>query len=658
MNRIVFRTVTALLSVALTGEAAAQMRITEYAYSGLGASAEYVEFTNVGATDVDMTGWSYDDSSDTPGTIDLTAFGIVGPGASVILCEANAATFAAAWGVSGVTIIGGNTSNLGRNDQINLYDGGGALTDRLTYGDQVFPGTIRANGSSGWGCNTALGADAIQNWVLSEISDAQNAVLSSEGNVGSPGSHTAAECGSASTGACCESGVCNERTLTECAPIGLYLGDGSSCTGGVCPAPSNAVVRITEYMHGGNGGEFIELTNLDTDPVDLTGWSFSDETRLRGQVDLSALGTLAPGQSGILTEIDAGDFAVDWSLSGVPLIGGNSVNIGQDDEINLYDASGAQVDQLTYGTTDFPNSIDADGAGGWPCSTAAGTNDITDWRRASVGDDQGSSLSLVGDIGSPGSYTSVTCGPGACCVSGDCSVATKGDCDQLGGLFQGDGSNCTSDPCPTPSNALIRITEYMYDGLGAEFAEFTNLGTSPVDLTGWSFSDAGVPGVFDLSPLGVLAPLESGIMTDTDPFAFRADWGLPPSVKVVRIATSELGRNDSILLYDNSGSLVDRLDYGDETFPGTIRTLQISAWAPAAAIGGNDISQWVLSSVGDEQSSVMSLSGDVGNPGSFLVQGVGIPSVSTWGLIVMALALAAAGSVLALRRPEYASVCS
>jgi len=304
------RMVLVLACMVLAAQASAQMRVTEYAYSGSGAAGEFVEFTNVGGAPIDMTGWSYDDSSRLPGTINLTAFGIVEPGESVVLCEADATVFATAWNLSGITIIGSNSANLGRNDEINLYDDGDVQIDRLTYGDQDFPGTIRAQGSSGWGCGETLSTNTIQDWVLSVIGDDQNSVLSNEGNVGSPGGFVSISCDAAATGACCEAGVCNERTQVECAPLGIYQGDDTTCPF-ACPTPSNAVVRITEYMHGGNGGEYVEFTNLDVAPVDMTGWSFSDETRLIGQVDLSAFGTLAVGQSAILSESETGDFVVD-----------------------------------------------------------------------------------------------------------------------------------------------------------------------------------------------------------------------------------------------------------------------------------------------------------------------------------------------------------
>lgn len=114
------------------------MRITEYMYQGV--NGEFVEFTNVGNTPIDMTGWSFDDDSPrTPGSFSLSAFRTVAPGESVILTESNANTFRTAWNLcSVVKIIGGLNQNLGRNDEINLYNASNMLVDRLTYGDQKF----------------------------------------------------------------------------------------------------------------------------------------------------------------------------------------------------------------------------------------------------------------------------------------------------------------------------------------------------------------------------------------------------------------------------------------------------------------------------------------------------------------------------------------
>ncbi|MCS6814460.1 MAG: lamin tail domain-containing protein, partial [Cyanobacteria bacterium] len=167
----------------------------------------------------------------------------------------------------------------------------------------------------------------------------------------------------------------------------------------------------------------------------------------------------------------------------------------------------------------------------------------------------------------------------------------------------------------------IQITEYMYDGANGEFVEFTNVGNAPVNMTGWSFDDnSRVPGSFDLSGFGVVQPGESVILTEASAAAFRAAWSLPNSVKVIGGlgGSNNLGRTDEINLYDNNGMLVDRLTYGDQTFPGTIRTQTRSGWAPVDQLADQTIdTDWVLSTVNDAQNSRTSTGGDIGNPGHF-----------------------------------------
>lgn len=625
----------------------AQMRITEYMYQGTGPE-EFVEFTNVGGTPIDMTGWSYDDDSRLPGTISLSAYGVVAPGESVILTETSEAAFRASYGLAlSVKIIGLNTANLGRNDEINLYDNSNALVDRLTYGDQTLPGSIRTQNISGWPCAAALGANDAYGWVLSILSDVQGSILSANFNVANPGQFTLFNCPPAPTGACCEAGLCNQRTQAQCTGLGIYQGDSTNCGSVSCPSPTGALVRITEYMYGGTGLEFIEIRNFSASPVNMTGWSYSDETRIPGHVSLSAFGTLAPGETAILAEANAADFRVDWGLPpSQKVIGGNTVNIGGADEINIYDLSGALVDRLTYGT--IACGVDADGRSAWPCSSAVGTNSILEWRESFPGDAQGSITSLVGDIGNPGAYISVSCMSGSCCINGNCSEQGQGACLSAGGVYLGDGTNCVNDPCLPASNAEVRLTEYMYQGANGEFFEITNLGSNPVNLAGWSFGDTCSPvGAFDLSSLGVLAAGESAVITDRSASSFRTAWNLSLMVKVHTLPSSELGRNDQINIYDAGGALVDRLVYGDDTFPGTIRTLNKSGWPVSSVLGQNNIQGWRLSEVGDPQGSYLSSGGDTGSPGSYVAF---VPSLSIVGLMALALMLVAAGVVIIPRR--------
>lgn len=166
---------------------ASTVAITEWMYNG----DEFIEFTNLTNSVVDFTNWSYDDDSRTAGTVSLSAFGLVAPGESVILSEALASDFRANWGLSAaVKIIGGNTVNLGRNDEINLYNALGALVDRLSYGDGNFPGTIRTQNISGNPNNLlVLDQDTVNtDWVLSSVGDAFGSYTSlSGGFIANPG---------------------------------------------------------------------------------------------------------------------------------------------------------------------------------------------------------------------------------------------------------------------------------------------------------------------------------------------------------------------------------------------------------------------------------------------------------------------------------------
>lgn len=184
------RSLTLVAALATTLPALADVQITEWMYSSANGGAEFVEFTNVGPTAIDLTGWSFDDDSRLPGVLSLSSFGVLASGQSVLIAESSAASFRASWGLSdSVGVIGGYTNNLGRNDEINLYDAQGQLVDRLTYGDQNLPGTIRTQGSSGTPVSlTALASTTVDaQWVLAAVGDGYGSFVSSQGDVGNPG---------------------------------------------------------------------------------------------------------------------------------------------------------------------------------------------------------------------------------------------------------------------------------------------------------------------------------------------------------------------------------------------------------------------------------------------------------------------------------------
>lgn len=190
-----------LLSAAYTGAdaAAVGVKITEWMYNPTSTAVspgEFVELTNFGSTAVNLSGWSFDDNSRTPGSESLSSLGMINPGESFLITEASATDFRSAWNLSGaVKVLGGISNNLGRSDEINLYDASSALLDRLTYNDQASPpGGPRTQGVSGRPSSlAAIGANDASQWVLSSVGDVDGSYASlsigafSGGDIGSPG---------------------------------------------------------------------------------------------------------------------------------------------------------------------------------------------------------------------------------------------------------------------------------------------------------------------------------------------------------------------------------------------------------------------------------------------------------------------------------------
>lgn len=371
-------------NVSFTGTPRSCVMITEYMYSG--NSGEFIELTNVCQTPVDLEGWSFDDDSRIPGSFDLSGAEILAPGESLIITESAAAAFRTAWDLcENQKVLGGLTNNLGRNDEINIFNQNGELMDRLTYGDQSFPGTIRTQNASGWVSASGLGNNDPSAWTLSVTGDTEESWASSDGDIGNPGKSKRAEIPFDP----CESGPC---------------------------------VRITEYMYSGNNGEFIEFTNVCNDPVDMTNWSFDDDSRIPGTQDLSAFGVIQPGESVLLTESGSSDFRMAWNLcSEVKVIGNLSANLGRNDEINLFDQNGELADRLTYGDQNFPASVRTQNASGWVSVSGLGNNDPYEWTLSTVGDSEFSYTSVGGDIGNPGKSTLALQSYDPCQEEGPCA---------------------------------------------------------------------------------------------------------------------------------------------------------------------------------------------------------------------------------------------
>jgi Lamin Tail Domain len=203
----------AALAAGTLASNAAGLKITEVMYTGL--YGEYVEITNtnsVGGASIDLTGYVYSDNhraTSGSNSVDLSVIGSLAPGKSAIITEADPSvfetvtygTFTGVTKPSGLVIVGNVTVNLGRNDEVNIYDNIGTLVDRLTFNDQATAGTDPAGPrteefSAVPGPSTVLGDNKFKNWVLSVVgtsgawkSGNHNVTPNGNGTVGSPGTY-------------------------------------------------------------------------------------------------------------------------------------------------------------------------------------------------------------------------------------------------------------------------------------------------------------------------------------------------------------------------------------------------------------------------------------------------------------------------------------
>ncbi|MFH2000756.1 MAG: lamin tail domain-containing protein [Planctomycetota bacterium] len=168
-----------------TKSASTQLRITEFMFNGCGG--EFIELTNVGHGPIDMSGWSYDDASQHPGTVDLSGFGIIEAGESVILTEDDASEFMNDWGLVNVKVLRYTSGSLGENDQINIYSPTDQLIDCLSFGPDNHPGAVSANNHSAFPVTADIGTDNIYRWLLSRDGDVQLSYPSANNDIGNPG---------------------------------------------------------------------------------------------------------------------------------------------------------------------------------------------------------------------------------------------------------------------------------------------------------------------------------------------------------------------------------------------------------------------------------------------------------------------------------------
>jgi Lamin Tail Domain len=190
--------------------------------------------------------------------------------------------------------------------------------------------------------------------------------------------------------------------------------------------------------------------------------------------------------------------------------------------------------------------------------------------------------------------------------------------------------------CAIPSAfAGVFITEFnSTSSVGnREFVEFTNTGSSAVDMTGWSEDDSGATANkagHVLSAFGMLQPHESAIFTETTVADFQTFWfgsvaAAPAGLKIIGPYSNDnlSSSADAITLFDSSGTLVDRLDYPGTPAGGTASGVSRNPGSASALgiLGVGKNSLWVNSTSGDSFGSFPAAGNPnlIGNPGLYPV---------------------------------------
>ncbi len=201
MNKRLFLSIIA--SWIVVGAVQAEIRITEVmnasAHPGGTSNGDWFELSNTGLLAVDITGWSWDDSTATAGSSGFGSITSISAGQSVIFVQETAgeeAGWLTDWGLSGVGV-----ANLGASlptfqdfssagDSLFIYDSGNSLVASAVFGAET------SGFSFEWdGAGVSLGVSAI----------GENGAFRATGNgaggagidVGSPGTFAVPEPASA-----------------------------------------------------------------------------------------------------------------------------------------------------------------------------------------------------------------------------------------------------------------------------------------------------------------------------------------------------------------------------------------------------------------------------------------------------------------------------
>ncbi len=298
-------------------------------------------------------------------------------------------------------------------------------------------------------------------------------------------------------------------------------------TKGADNVPPLAQVIITEIMQNpsdvsDSDGEWFEIYNAGSAPVDINGWTISDEGSNSHVIDNGGPLMVAAGAYALLARSDEsssnGGLVPDYAY-------GSSITLGNsDDEVILTDTLGREVDRVEYdGGPDWP---DPTGASMYLLNLGSDNNDGANW--AETPDDP-TFIYNTTDTGTPG-------------------AANPAAPDEVGVVI----------------NEIMQNPSAVSDSAG-EWFELFNPTDSDIDINGWTIADNDSEShVIDNGGPLVLAAggfLVLGIESDS-----TLNGGVEVDYQYSGLFLSN--SSDELVLLDTEDTEIDRVEWDNgATFP-------------------------------------------------------------------------------------------
>lgn len=293
---------------------------------------------------------------------------------------------------------------------------------------------------------------------------------------------------------------------------------------GTNAAPGLEGLVINEVAAAGDPDDWAELYNGSSDPIDLTGVTYTDD--IAGD---PARATFADG-----TTVEPGGYLVIDFVDPDPGFG-----LGGDEEFGIFSAAGVLIDSVDWDEGDSPEGASF---GRFPNGTGSFKTLATPTRGAANVDGDGETCG-DGTVDA-GEVCDGTALDGATCADRGFSggqLACSADCQVF------DTTACTGAP-----SSDVRLNEIS--AKGDDVIELVNTGSAAVDLDGWYVADEGYD---PQDPAG----------TAGQRYDFPAGTTLEPGAYLALIKDTDhtfgVGGDDSIFLYRTDGTIADQTSWTD-----------------------------------------------------------------------------------------------